>query len=71
MSEEAIQATAENLRADFLNATTTHQRWKVLNRALEWAVAASENVDHYHSMLVAMSGNHTVYPAAQETKTDG
>jgi hypothetical protein len=43
MTDEATQATAENLRADFLNATTTHQRWKVLNQAIEWAVAASEN----------------------------
>lgn len=47
MSDESIQATAENLRADFLNATTTHQRWKVLNRAIKWAVAASENADHH------------------------
>lgn len=47
MSDESIQETAENLRADFLNATTTHQRWKVLNRAIDWAVAASENADHY------------------------
>ena len=43
MSNESTQATAENLRADFLNATTTHQRWKVLNQAIDWAVAASEN----------------------------
>ena len=47
MSDESIQATAENLRADFLNATSTAERWKVLNRAIEWAVAASENTDHY------------------------
>jgi hypothetical protein len=47
MSDESIQATAENLRADFLNATTTHARWLVLNQAIDWAVAASENADHY------------------------
>lgn len=47
MADESIQATAENLRADFLNATSTAERWKVLNRAIEWAVAASENTDHY------------------------
>ena len=47
MSDESTQATAENLRADFLNATTTHARWGVLNRAIEWAVTASENADHY------------------------
>ena len=45
MSDESIQATAENLRADFLNASTNHQRWKVLNRAIDWAVAASESAD--------------------------
>ena len=47
MSDESIQATAENLRADFLNATSTAERWKVLNRTIEWAVAASENTDRY------------------------
>lgn len=60
MVDEATQATAENLRADFLNATTTHQRWKVLNRALDWAVAASENADHYSSLLAARDQKHTV-----------
>lgn len=45
MADESIQATAENLRADFLNATTTHQRWKVLNKALDWAVTANENAE--------------------------
>jgi hypothetical protein len=58
MSDESIQATAENLRADFLNATTTHARWHVLNRAIEWAVAASENADHYRQK--AQSKEHTV-----------
>ena len=41
--EDTNQISADNLRADFLNATTNWQRWKVLNRALDWAVAASEN----------------------------
>jgi hypothetical protein len=53
MSDENIQATAENLRADFLNATTTHARWRVLNRAIEWAVAASENADFLRQERVA------------------
>jgi hypothetical protein len=53
MSDESIQATAENLRAEFLNATTTHQRWKVLNRAIDWAVAASESAAHYRREYVA------------------
>jgi hypothetical protein len=47
MSDDAINATAERMRADFLNATTTHQRWKVLERAISWAVVASENANHY------------------------
>jgi hypothetical protein len=55
MSDESIQATAENLRADFLNATTTHQRWAVLNRAIDWAVAASENADHERTMRFNIS----------------
>lgn len=58
MTAESIQATAENLRADFLNATTTHARWRVLNRAIDWAVAASENADHYRQK--AQSKEHTV-----------
>jgi hypothetical protein len=45
MTEDTNQITADNLRADFLNATTNWQRWKVLNRALDWAVTASENAD--------------------------
>jgi hypothetical protein len=49
MTDEATQVTAENLRADFLNATTTHQRWKVLNRAIDWAMTASENAQHHPS----------------------
>jgi len=53
MTDEATQATTENLRADFLNATTNHQRWKVLNQAIDWAVAASENADHYRRERVA------------------
>lgn len=56
MADESIQATAENLRADFLNATSTAERWKVLNRAIEWAVAASENTDHYRQK--AQTGEH-------------
>ena len=43
MTEDTNQTTADNLRADFLNATTNWQRWEVLNRALDWAVTASEN----------------------------
>jgi len=58
MTDEATQATAENLRADFLNAITTAERWKVLNRAIDWAVAASENPDHYRQQ--AQSKEHTV-----------
>lgn len=42
MCEDTARITADNLRADFLNATTTWERWKILNRALDWAVAASE-----------------------------
>jgi hypothetical protein len=53
MTDEAIQATAENLRADFLNAPTTAERWKVLNAAIDWAVAASENADHYRRERIA------------------
>ena len=45
MTEDITQISADNLRADFLNATTNWQRWKVLNRALNWATAASENAD--------------------------
>lgn len=58
MITESIQATAENLRADFLNATTTAERWKVLNEALDWAMAASENADHYRQQ--AQAKEHTV-----------
>jgi hypothetical protein len=60
MTDEATQATVENLRADFLNATTTAERWKVLNRAIDWAVAASENADHYSSLLATRDQKHTV-----------
>ena len=67
MSDESIQATAENLRADFLNATTTHQRWKVLNRAIDWAVAASENAEAHrqkawvrHSERVLSDGERAI-----------
>jgi hypothetical protein len=45
VTEDTNQITADNLRADFMNATTNWQRWKVLNQALGWAVAASENAD--------------------------
>ena len=55
MSAESIQATAENLRADFLNATTTYQRWQVLNEAIEWALAATENADHERTMRFNIS----------------
>jgi hypothetical protein len=47
MTEDTNQTTADNLRADFLNATTNWQRWKVLNQALDWALAASENAEHF------------------------
>lgn len=47
MTEDTNQISADNLRADFLNANTNWQRWKVLSRALDWAVAASENADAY------------------------
>jgi hypothetical protein len=57
MSDKSTQATAENLRADFLNATTTHARWRVLNRAIDWAVAASENATHYRQK--AQTKSHT------------
>jgi len=53
MTDEAIQASAENLRAAFLNATTTAERWKVLNRAIDWAVTASENANHYRRERIA------------------
>ena len=43
--DDAIQATADNLRADFLNADSNWARWKVFNRALYWAVTAAENAD--------------------------
>lgn len=66
MSDESIQATAENLRADFLNATTTHQRWKVLNRAIEWAVAASENADLLRQK--AQAKEHTVTLSVDSAK---
>lgn len=46
MTKDTIQITADSLRADFMNATTSWARWQVLNRALEWAVAASENAEH-------------------------
>ena len=52
MTEDTRQFTADNLRADFMNATTTWARWNVLNRALEWAVAASENADRYRGDLL-------------------
>lgn len=43
MTEDTNQITADHLRAEFLNASTNWQRWKVLNKALDWAVTASEN----------------------------
>jgi hypothetical protein len=45
-TEDINQITADNLRADFLNASTNYERWKVLERALSWAVAASEVANH-------------------------
>ena len=74
MTEDTKQITADNLRADFLNATSNWQRWKVLNRALDWAVAASENADHYrqqaqkerekgyvrHGERILSNGDHTI-----------
>lgn len=56
MSDESIQAGAEILRADFLNASTNHQRWKVLNRAIDWAVAASESADWYRQQAQKENG---------------
>jgi hypothetical protein len=50
MTEDTKQTAADNLRADFLNAETTWARWKVLNQALDWAVAASENADSYRRL---------------------
>lgn len=41
-----IEDTADKLRAEFLNATTNWQRWKILNRALQWALDASENAEY-------------------------
>ena len=74
MTEDTKQITADNLRADFLNATTTWQRWQVLNRALDWAVAASENADAHlravetlrkqgyvrHGERIISNGEHTI-----------
>ena len=62
MTEDTKQITADNLRADFLNATTNWQRWKVLNRALDWAVAASENAD----LLRRAKADREQYPGARE-----
>lgn len=45
MTDTSIKISADNMRADFLDANTTWERWKILNRALEWATAASENAD--------------------------
>ena len=50
MSDESIQATAENLRADFLNATTTYQRWKVLNRAIDYGTGQDTDCDGLKSI---------------------
>lgn len=54
MTEDTIKISADNLRADFLNASTTWERWKVLNRALEWATAATENGDAYRKQAQEM-----------------
>ena len=53
MTEDTKQITADNLRADFLNATTNWQRWNVLNRALDWAMAASENAEHWRGVAAS------------------
>lgn len=50
MSDESIQEAAENLRADFLNATTTHQRWKVLNRAIDYGIGQDTDCDGLKSI---------------------
>lgn len=42
MTEDTRQITADNLRADFLNAKTNYERWRAFNEALDWAVTASE-----------------------------
>lgn len=74
MTEDKIKISADNLRADFLNANTTWERWKVLNRALEWATAASENANAHlravdtlrkqgyvrHSERIISNGEHTI-----------
>lgn len=45
MTDSTAHTTADNMRADFLNASNNWQRWKILNRALGWAVTATENAD--------------------------
>lgn len=62
MTEDTNQITADNLRADFLNATTNWQRWKVLNRALQWAVDASELNDWFRKDKAAREQ----FPGARE-----
>ena len=47
MTEDTSKISADNLRAEFMDATTNWQRWKVLNKALDWAVVASENAVYY------------------------
>ena len=74
MTEDTKQITADNLRADFLNATTNWQRWNVLNRALDWAVAASENADAYRQKAeelntAAEGKRNDVFGLAVEDKT--
>jgi len=60
MTDEATQATAENLRADFLNTNSNYQRWKVLNRAIAWAVAASENAAHHREAAKRDKARQTI-----------
>jgi hypothetical protein len=60
VTEDTNQITADNLRADFLNATTNWQRWKVLNRALDWAVAASENAEAYRQRSNVRYGERAI-----------
>jgi hypothetical protein len=70
MTAESIQATAENLRADFLNATSTAKRWKVLNRAIDWAVTASENAEHERAMRYEISDAMLATAKRQAAHTD-
>lgn len=54
MAEDTNRITADNLRADFLNATTNWDRWRVLNLALDWALAATENANRERGKTATM-----------------